>query len=251
MNRRTLMTCTRLFWSLVVLAVALPSAIAQGPSDILPKIVQHDEPMYPPLARQTRISGDVRMEFSTNGESVTDVVVESGHPLLRPAAESNVRTWKFASQTPGKFHVIFRYKLASGGTEITFPESPSIVQIEAPPVLISDVPCSSTLDIGKWKIQLNSSHGVTSEVLELFSYCAESLEGTARGSKGKEEKIESGYYEDPFLAFAMNVHQPDGRNIKTFFAGRISKSKIVGAFVDDAGTTGQWTGVRMGPTFGR
>jgi hypothetical protein len=241
----------RLFLSLVVLAVALPSAIAQQPSDILPKIVQHDEPIYPPLARQTRIGGDVRIEFSTNGESVTDVVVESGHPLLRPAAESNVRTWKFASHTPGKFYVIFRYKLESGGTEITFPESPSIVQIEAAPMAISDGPCGSTLDIGTWKIRLNSSPGVISQVLDLSSSCAGSLEGTARGPGGKEEKIESRYYEDPFLAFATNIHQPDGRNIKTFFAGRISKSKIVGAFVDDTGTTGQWTGVRMAPTSDR
>jgi hypothetical protein len=179
---------------------------------------------------------------------VTDVVVESGHPLLRPAAENNVRTWKFASHAPGKFRVTFRYKLAFEGTEVTFPESPSIVQIEAAPAIVSDGPCGSTLDIGTWKTQLNSSHGATSQVLELSSYCADSLEGTARGPKGRKEKIEFGYYEDPFLAFTMNVHQPDGRNIKTFFVGKISKYKIIGTFVDDAGTTGQWTGIRMAKT---
>jgi TonB family protein len=242
------MSCIRVFLSWVVLAVALPSAIAQQPSDVLPKIVQHAEPIYPPLAAQTRITGDVRIEFSTDGESVTDVVVESGHPLLRAAAESDVRTWKFASHTPGKFHVTFRYKLASGGTEVTFPESPSFVQIEAAPITISEGPCGTTLDIGTWKTQLNSSHGVTSRVLELSSYCEDSLEGTARGPKGGKEKIEFGYYEHPFLAFTMNVHQPDGRTIKTFFVGKISKYKIIGTFVDDAGTTGQWTGVRMAET---
>ena len=55
--------------------------------------------------------GDVRVRFVTDGESVTDAIVDSGHPLLRPAAQENVRTWKFASHTPGTFYVTFRYKL--------------------------------------------------------------------------------------------------------------------------------------------
>jgi TonB family protein len=242
------MVYARFMLSLLVVAMASYSGIAQQPSDVLPKIVQHAEPMYPPLARQTRIQGDVRIEFSTNGESVTDVVVESGHPLLRAAAEENVRTWKFASHTPGKFQVIFRYKLADGGAEVAFPESPSMVQIAASVPIVSEGPCGTTLEIGTWKTQLNSSHGVTSQVLELSEYCADSLEGTARGPKGRKEKIEFGYYDEPFLAFTMNVTQPDGRKIKTFFVGKISKYKIVGTFVDEAGTTGQWTGVRMAET---
>jgi hypothetical protein len=114
--------------------------------------------------------------------------------------------------------------------------------------MVTDIPCGSTLDIGTWKTRLNSSHGIASQVLELSSYCYESLEGTAAGPKGRKEKIEVGYYEDPFLAFTMNVHQPDGRTIKTFFVGKISKYKIIGTFVDDAGITGELTGVRMAET---
>ena len=163
---------------------------------------------------------------------MTEVVVESGHRLLRAAAENNVRTWKFASHTPGRLHVTFRYKMASEGTAVTFPESTSIVQIETTPQLITDVPCGlSTLDIGRWKTQLNSSSGVTSQVLELSSPCAESLEGTARGRKGRKEKIDFGYYEDPFLAFTMNIHQPDGRTIRTFFVGKRSNTKLLGALL--------------------
>ena len=82
---------------LSLLLASVDSAIAQQSSEALPKVIQHAEPMYPPLASQTRIDGDVRVKFTTDGESVTDLVVESGHPLLRIATEDNVRTWKFAS----------------------------------------------------------------------------------------------------------------------------------------------------------
>ncbi len=239
------MNLTRSILTLAALAVALPTARSQQPSDVLPNIVQHAEPIYPPLATQTRITGDVRIVFTTNGESVTDVLVESGHPLLRAAAENNVRTWKFASHTPGKFRVIFRYKVASDGTEVAFPESPSIVQIETTPQLITDAPCGSTLNIGMWKTRLNSSHGITSQVLELSSSCFESLEGTAVGPNRRKEKIDFGYYEFPFLAFTLAVHQPGGRTMKTFFVGKQSKYKIIGTFVDDAGITGDWTAVRL------
>ena len=228
---------------LSVLLVYAPSEIARQSSEALPKVIQHAEPRYPPLAAQTRIAGDVRVRFVTDGESVTDVVVESGHPLLRPAAEENVRTWKFASHTPGTFYVTFRYKFASGGTEVTFLESPSIIQIETTPMMMTGG-CQVPADLGIWKTQLNSTHGKTSQVLTLSSYC-ESLEGNAVGPRGKKEEIDSGHYDGDFLAFIVIVHQPDGRYTKTFFVGKISKYKIVGTFVDNVGITGEWTAVRL------
>ncbi len=100
-------------------------------------------------------------------------------------------------------------------------------------------------DLGIWKTQLNSAHGKTSQVLKLFSSCGESLEGTALGPRGKKEEIDFGHYDGDFLAFVVNVRQPDGRNTKTFFVGKMSKYKIVGTFVDNAGITGDWTAVRM------
>jgi TonB family protein len=228
---------------LSVLLAYAPTEMARQSSEALPKVIHHAEPRYPPLAAQTRIDGDVRVRFVTDGESVTDVVVESGHPLLRPAAEENVRTWKFTSHTPGTFDVTFRYKFSSGGTEVTFLESPSIVQIETTPMLISDG-CQVGLDLGIWKTRLNSAHGKTSRVLRLSSYC-ESLEGNAVGPKGKREEIDFGHKEGDFLAFTINLRQPDGQHMKTFFVGKMSKYKIVGTFVDSAGVTGEWTAVRM------
>ncbi len=48
----------------VALAVA-PNVMAQESPEVLPKVVQHDQPIYPPLARQTRIQGEVRVKVTT------------------------------------------------------------------------------------------------------------------------------------------------------------------------------------------
>src|SRR5882724_4634453 len=60
--------------------------------------VVHLEPIgYPPLARQTRISGIVVLQVSIgpNG-TVEHVEILKGHPLLQQAAADRVRQWKFA-----------------------------------------------------------------------------------------------------------------------------------------------------------
>jgi hypothetical protein len=86
-----------LAWS--ILLVAMPGARAQTSPEGLPKVILHADPIYPPLARQTGSDGDGRVKFTTDGESVVDLLVESRHPRLRPAAEDNVRTWKFVAHT--------------------------------------------------------------------------------------------------------------------------------------------------------
>ena len=231
---------------LSVLIGSVPRAMAQQSPEALPKVIQHAEPIYPPLARQTRIDGDVRVKFTTDGESVLDVAVESGHPLLRTATEDNVRTWKFVTHTAGTFYVTFRYKFATDATEVTFLGSPAIVQVEAPTPMIGGI-VWAWLDLGTWKTQLNSAHGKTWQVLKLsFSGPNEDwLDGNAVGPKGKKEEIDFGHKEGDFLAFTMNLRQPDGQRIKTFFVGKMSKYKIVGTFIDNAGISGEWTAVRL------
>lgn len=53
-------------------------------------------PGYPPLARVTRTDGtvSVKIEVDANG-AVTNIVFESGHPLLRAAVQDSVSHWKF------------------------------------------------------------------------------------------------------------------------------------------------------------
>jgi len=54
------------------------------------------QPVYPPLARQTRISGTVRLHaiISKDG-SIQQLEVISGHPLLQQNALDAVRQWRY------------------------------------------------------------------------------------------------------------------------------------------------------------
>jgi protein TonB len=62
-----------------------------------PTLVAVNMPTYPPLARQARIAGVVKLTFvlSGNAGEPTNVEVISGHPMLKDAAIENVKTWKF------------------------------------------------------------------------------------------------------------------------------------------------------------
>jgi periplasmic protein TonB len=60
------------------------------------KLIRRVEPVYPPLARQARIGGLVRLEalISTDGR-IMDLRVTSGHPLLVKAAMDAVKQWVY------------------------------------------------------------------------------------------------------------------------------------------------------------
>src|SRR5712671_7888733 len=60
------------------------------------RILNRVQPVYPPLARQTRISGTVRLHaiISKNG-SIQSLEVISGHPLLVRAAMDAVQQWRY------------------------------------------------------------------------------------------------------------------------------------------------------------
>ena len=75
-------------------------------------------PQYPSIARLAQIQGEVKVEFILNsdGEPVS-VVAVSGHPVLKPAAEENVKTWRFELpknlyRTEWKYDTIFNFKIS-------------------------------------------------------------------------------------------------------------------------------------------
>ena len=74
--------------------------IRQGGQVQAAKLTNKVTPMYPPLARQTRISGTVRLHaiIAKNG-TVEQLEVISGHPLLVQAALDAVRQWKYQATT--------------------------------------------------------------------------------------------------------------------------------------------------------
>jgi periplasmic protein TonB len=74
--------------------------IRQGGQVQAAKLTNKVQPLYPPLARQTRISGTVRLHaiIAKNG-TVEQLEVISGHPLLVQAALDAVRQWRYQATT--------------------------------------------------------------------------------------------------------------------------------------------------------
>jgi periplasmic protein TonB len=70
--------------------------IRQGGMVQAAKLVNKVQPQYPPLARQTRISGTVRLHAIIGKDgSVQSLTLESGHPLLVQSALDAVRQWRY------------------------------------------------------------------------------------------------------------------------------------------------------------
>lgn len=60
------------------------------------RIINRIQPVYPPLARQTRISGTVRLHAIIGKDgTIQQLEVMSGHPLLQQAALDAVRQWRY------------------------------------------------------------------------------------------------------------------------------------------------------------
>ena len=70
-------------------------------------LVQYKLPKYPPLARQTRIEGEVHLVVALDPQTglIKEVKVSSGHPLLTDAAVAAVRDWHFQEGNPRKVSV--------------------------------------------------------------------------------------------------------------------------------------------------
>lgn len=263
-------------WFVVSMSMAVGMrANAQDSAGAVPKVAEHATPNYPPLARQTRISGDVRVKVTTDGEAVTNLEVISGHALLRKAAEDNVRTWKFATNSsPSTFFATFRYKLTSGSVDVEFLEEPGVIRLTASPPSVYAY--YSNLDMGAWSVKLTSSHGELLRILEMSTTGPgewldikfmdekeykkeeekkqeedekeEEKEEENREQKDKkadEQEIDFGHTEKDFVSFAASLEWRAGKRTTTFFVGKINGEKITGTFVDGAGVTGKWNGVQI------
>jgi TonB family protein len=70
--------------------------IRMGGSVMGAKIVEKVQPVYPPLARQTRIQGTVRLHAIIGRDgSIQQLEVMSGHPLLVQSALDAVKKWRY------------------------------------------------------------------------------------------------------------------------------------------------------------
>ncbi len=68
--------------------------VSQGVAEGL--LIHQIKPSYPPLARQARIQGDVVMQATISKDgSIENLSLQSGHPMLAPAAIEAVKQWKY------------------------------------------------------------------------------------------------------------------------------------------------------------
>lgn len=78
-----------------------PPPVPKGPVQVggmvkPPQLVTYVKPVYPPLARQARIQGQVRIAaILARDGAVTSMQLVSGHPLLVQAALDAVRLWRY------------------------------------------------------------------------------------------------------------------------------------------------------------
>ena len=71
-------------------------------------------PPYPPLAKQMRVSGSVKLEAVVDPSgNVEDVKIVSGHPLLKSAAAECVRQWSYESGSKSVESVEVVFKLTN------------------------------------------------------------------------------------------------------------------------------------------
>ena len=73
-----------------------PERVRVGGQVQPPQLVNKTNPAYPPLARQARIQGTVKLEGVIGKDgTVQELKVVSGHPLLIQAALDAVRNWRY------------------------------------------------------------------------------------------------------------------------------------------------------------
>ncbi len=68
-------------------------------------ILRAEAPAYPPLARQARIQGTVRVRIRVAPDASAQGEILSGHPLLVPSVEKALRVWQFKPARQG-YHFV-------------------------------------------------------------------------------------------------------------------------------------------------
>jgi TonB family protein len=112
---------TRPVTAVILLSLVAPLPHAQTPETQMPSrgevVLTKLSPLkYPPLARQTRIFGDVDVlvEVTKDGD-VKSAVAVKGHPLLAPAAVDSAQKSQFkckdCSEGESTLHVLYTFRL--------------------------------------------------------------------------------------------------------------------------------------------
>jgi TonB family protein len=109
----------KLFIAILALSVAVVESSAQGATSVQTQenvvLSELFKPVYPPLARQARITGDVELVLQIKKDgSVQSVDVVKGHPLLKQAALDSAQQSRFECRTCGEtvsYRMVFTFQL--------------------------------------------------------------------------------------------------------------------------------------------
>jgi TonB family protein len=109
-----------------------PKRIRVGGAVQHERLVREVTPAYPPLARQARIQGQVQLKVSISTTGAVDFIeVETGHPLLIPAAVEAVKQWEYKptllNGVPVAVDTTVRIHFLGEGEIITAPDPPVAV----------------------------------------------------------------------------------------------------------------------------
>ena len=74
---------------------ATPTGSNADVAKVGPAMVNLFKPVYPPLARQANIWGDVKVAVTVRPDGTAEAEVESGHPMLKQAALDSARQSHF------------------------------------------------------------------------------------------------------------------------------------------------------------
>jgi TonB family protein len=97
------------------------------------------DPVYPPLARQARITGDVKVAVTIRPDGTIETAVESGHPMLRQAALDSVQKSHFECRmcgSPSTYILVYAFTQVEGKDCCTAFSLP--VQVKQEPALINE-----------------------------------------------------------------------------------------------------------------
>jgi len=107
------------------------------------RLIEFTPVYYPPLARQTRTTGEVKVHATVNSSGdIVDARVASGHPLLSQAALDHFKRLRFAS--PGvervEVKITYAFSLLDKGHAGSSLETPGQIRVFAvPSVIYTDV----------------------------------------------------------------------------------------------------------------
>ena len=96
-------------------------------------LLELSQPVYPSLARQANIYGDVSIAVAVHPDGKTDVAFESGHQMLRQAAVDSAQKTRFECRgcdSVVTYHLLYSFRLARGRDCCTSMSVPAQVAIE-------------------------------------------------------------------------------------------------------------------------